>query len=711
MIQLAPNTLTSIAHENTIEMSSNSKDTLGSKPGLTTTFESRCTTSERVVVIGIYGLPGSGKTFLLDQLRHELGEGHFQFYDGSKIIDTVTPGGLHEFQILEESEKVQWRQLAVDTIRSECAHTGRVAVVAGHFMFWPEDEEVGQPVYTQNDLETFTHILYLDVPAEIVLQRRQGDMTKNRPSVSLTHLDKWKQTEKNQLRDLCRNHGILFSVVSQQATLLDKILTLLRDFQHHTEEYNLSFAEGKLDEFVTTCQTKLETVLVLDADKTLTAADSGTLFWEQMFRTQPAEKGCPLKRLFSSPLGYSYTAFRQATLLYEETADDEEFDSICQEVASSVIIYPEFVTLLKVVAEENHVGAVVISCGLRRVWEKVLEREGLSKAIKVIGGGRVADGFIVTKAVKAALVARLQKLHQVYVWAFGDSPLDLDMLSKADQAIVVVGDEKTRSKTMDLDLFNVIRDGGLRAHQVVLPSSSLPRLDTNILPLLSITNQEFVDSILRHRSRQAGIQIHQATERNGTKLLMTPMRDANHKGPALRESHRRVGQYLATEFLTGVVGIEEFPILHVQGHPTSGYRLLNEQNTSIIALMRGGEPMAFGVSEIFPLAMFVHASCPEDLKLHHLQGQSTVVLVDSVVNNGTTVIQFEQHVRKLNPTIRVVVVAGVVQAASVSEGSPICGLARNTKLDIIALRLSKNKFTGKGTTDTGNRLFNTTHVP
>jgi flagellar basal body L-ring protein FlgH len=69
--------------------------------------------------------------------------------------------------------------------------------------------------------------------------------------------------------------------------------------------------------------------------------------------------------------------------------------------------------------------------------------------------------------------------------------------------------------------------------------------------------------------------------------------------------------------------------------------------------------------------MFVHASCPEDIKPHHLQGQSTVVLVDSVVNNGTTVVQFEQHVRKLNPTIRVVVVAGVVQAESVSEGSPI----------------------------------------
>ena len=107
------------------------------------------------------------------------------------------------------------------------------------------------------------------------------------------------------------------------------------------------------------------------------------------------------------------------------------------------------VALLKFVMRESHVGAVIISCGLRRVWEKVLEREGLSKAVKVIGGGRIADGFVVTAGLKAALVARLQHHHQMYVWAFGDSVLDLEMLSAADQAIVIVGDEKTRSRTMD----------------------------------------------------------------------------------------------------------------------------------------------------------------------------------------------------------------------------------------------------------------------
>lgn len=187
---------------------------------------------------------------------------------------------------------------------------------------------------------------------------------------------------------------------------------------------------------------------------------------------------------------------------------------------------------------------------------------------------------------------------------------------------------------------------------------------------------------------------------------MTPMRNAMVAGPALREVHRRAGWYLATEFLAEVIGVEEYPIPHVLGHQTSGYRLRHEKKTLIVALMRGGEPMALGVNEALPLAMFVHANRPEDIKLHHLQQKRTIVLVDSVVNSGKTVGQFVQHIRNLSSSIHIVVVAGIVQARSVSEGS----LAGHTDFSLVALRLSDDQFTGRGTTDTGNRLFNTTHL-
>ena len=121
--------------------------------------------------------------------------------------------------------------------------------------------------------------------------------------------------------------------------------------------------------------------------------------------------------------------------------------------------------------------------------------------------------------------------------------------------------------------------------------------------------------------------------------------------------------------------------------------------------------MALGVNEAFPSAMFVHAKRPEDIELHHLLQQRTVLLVDSVVNSGKTVVDFVQHIHSLHTTIHIVVLASVVQAQSVSKGSLAQALACHANFSLITLRLSNNKFTGKGTTDTGSRLFNTTHLP
>ena len=120
--------------------------------------------------------------------------------------------------------------------------------------------------------------------------------------------------------------------------------------------------------------------------------------------------------------------------------------------------------------------------------------------------------------------------------------------------------------------------------------------------------------------------------------------------------------------------------------------------------------MAFGVNEAFPRAMFVHSKRPEDIDPHHLLQQRTVVLVDSVVNSDKTVVSFVQHIHSLHATIHIVVVAGVVQAQSVSE-SLAQALACHANFSLITLRLSDNKSTGRGTRDTGNRLFNTTHLP
>lgn len=188
------------------------------------------------------------------------------------------------------------------------------------------------------------------------------------------------------------------------------------------------------------------------------------------------------------------------------------------------------------------------------------------------------------------------------------------------------------------------------------------------------------------------------------------MRDASISGAALREVHRRVGYYLGAESCTDIIGIEGYPIPHVQGYQTDGYRLLNEKETLIVPLIRGGEAMAFGVNDAFPLCMFQHAKIPSDLHQDNLKNIATIILVDSVVNTGKSVLEFVQHIRSLHATIRIVVVAGVIHSPAISRSRVAWSLGRFNGPYFVALRFSDNQFTGRGFTDTGNRLFRTVHM-
>ena len=166
------------------------------------------------VVIGIYGLPGSGKTTLLNQLRMALGEDHFMYFEGSDEIGKLVCGGITSFKWLDDKARHDFRELAISCIKNNCIAHDKTGVVIGHFMFWNEGKKSGPAVYTQSDLDTYTHILYLDVPPQEIVKRRLDDPGRDRSHVSINHVQRWVEAEKQMLRDLCYRNNILFCAVT-----------------------------------------------------------------------------------------------------------------------------------------------------------------------------------------------------------------------------------------------------------------------------------------------------------------------------------------------------------------------------------------------------------------------------------------------------------------------------------------------------------------
>ncbi|KAF2231321.1 hypothetical protein EV356DRAFT_535594 [Viridothelium virens] len=461
-------------------------------------------TAIKPIIVGIYGTSGCGKSYLLTKIKEALGDYDFDYFEGSEVLASLFPdGGLDAFKNLAKKEQDESRERATNGIREKCAKTGKTGVVVGHYMFWSEGETKGQVVWTESDQKTFIHIIYFDVPGFLASERRGKD-TRSRGKASIEHLEKWRKTEEAALRKVCYDHRILFSRLFDSPDASDqdrirKVVPLLRHFKQHSEQANTTQAERALDKAFKALKSKrsqLEHLLIVDADKTLAPEDAGDLFWDQISteRAWTGEKWT-WREIFKSPMGYSYEAFRQAILVCEEAVDDTSFEKTCQTVADQVKLYPQFRSLLGRIGRYRHVGAVVVTSGLQLVWKKVLEREGLAEMVKVIGGGRISDGFVVTREVRAALTAQVRDTYGLHTWAFGDSPLDLGMLKNAHVAIVVVGEEQARSKSMEAKLQGAIEHDNLEARQVLLSGTVKPRLDTTKLPVMELTDPKFIESI------------------------------------------------------------------------------------------------------------------------------------------------------------------------------------------------------------------------
>jgi uracil phosphoribosyltransferase len=186
------------------------------------------------------------------------------------------------------------------------------------------------------------------------------------------------------------------------------------------------------------------------------------------------------------------------------------------------------------------------------------------------------------------------------------------------------------------------------------------------------------------------------TDRKSVQLLATQCRRTDIESLELCRLHFEMGKLLAYEILEEFE-LKETTIQHVQGLK-KGYILKEAGNIYVVAMPRAGLFAAQGIRSVFDGSRFVFFN-EKGWKKLIFKGK-TVIIADAVINSGKTIENAIQFFMK-QKTRRIIVATLVMQKEAMSLAK------KHGRINFYAARISKNKYTGKGSTDTGNRLFNT----
>ncbi|KAJ5939572.1 hypothetical protein N7466_002706 [Penicillium verhagenii] len=429
---------------------------------------------KRPTLIGLYGLPGSGKSFLLDKLRGFNGDDakDFIIFDEKQVIETVLPSArIADFDNWADVPRANHRKRGLEQIQTDSYENGKGAVIAGNGKLWDGDDHYRTMIST-HDFKAFTHIVYLEVPAAATHAQRLADR-KVRPLASVNHLQKWQEADIVYVADQCKRHSIIFTKISAH-TSIHKLFWMFHDFRRHTQEYNAQLAEQRMERALSARPSrKLDPVLVLDGDRILAPINTRDMFMKRIHRGRGPGKE-----------NYSYEAKRQETILCEELVPDTGYRAICEEIAKEIRIRGDFARLLhNVKVYQRHVRVLVLTCGLREVWKLVFEKAGFGDTVDIIGGGRLSDGLVMTPELKERLVKYLRVQMERFVWAFGSKTQDLGMMIASNQPIVVCCKEFSNT---DLATYvsQRVETHRFRPWQVVLPGAS--PLSGSQIPVLSL---------------------------------------------------------------------------------------------------------------------------------------------------------------------------------------------------------------------------------
>ena len=342
--------------------------------------------------IGLYGLPTSGKTFVLNAVRN------LEALSGSTLLRKINP----DFSSLTETKKQEVRErLAFSLMKKD------QFIMDGHYSF---GEKV---VFTEADGQLYDMILYLYTEPKILKERMRNSIRNQK---YLKHdIQNWQFSEIENLREYCQKHDKDFYVLDNPekgffpdiSIVLEFIDSIVCGFSC------VRFAKECTKNILSSLEEK--EIVLTDGDKTLLIEDScGMLGYST--------------HLFD---GNFYTGFQSWRHARELT------DYLRGAVYSGQSLTERNLHLNRKVLDQIKAPGVILSSGHCGIWERIARQVDMP----YYGGNQMAAD------TKYFIVKMLQKAG-IHVTAYGDGMNDYYMLKQADKAFLVLKQNGTVSSSL-----------------------------------------------------------------------------------------------------------------------------------------------------------------------------------------------------------------------------------------------------------------------
>lgn len=326
--------------------------------------------------IGLYGIPTAGKSFILEKIDF------IEVKTGSRLLKDHFP----DFDKYDETDREYARKEVALKMMSEESF-----IMDGHYAF---GENVA---FTQEEGEMYEIYLYLYISPEI-LKKRIAASEKNR-KFSGVDIAKWQDMEIKELRKYCHEHNKDFYVLDNPPeNYFDGKSDIILFIRGIVGGYScVAYAKECADRILR--QSKSDTIVLFDGDKTLVAED-----------TSKAVFGYET-RLYD---GNFYTG-------YQAWKHHKEFGQYAFEPLTGMPVPVNEKVRVAITAD-----SYILTSGHEKIWEYISGQLGI----------RCFCGDRMSAETKLFITKFLQDAGKCVI-AYGDGMNDYYMLKQADKGYLV----------------------------------------------------------------------------------------------------------------------------------------------------------------------------------------------------------------------------------------------------------------------------------